>query len=176
MRFTSVWSLFSLIGAMALLCAFVAGAGTPSSEEISPGAPASGESPAAGPFGETSPALIQPADLASILNSPKDPKPLLIQVGFRVLYVQAHIPGSEFIGPAYTPDAVRRLHKRAEPLPRTQFIVLYCGCCPWSECPNVRPAYKELDAMGFKNVKLLYVAHNFGEDWVRNNYPVAKGE
>jgi thiosulfate/3-mercaptopyruvate sulfurtransferase len=166
MRFIFIRSLFSLLSAVILFCTSVLAAGSATPDE----------SPAAGPSAETAPALIQPADLASILSSPKDTKPLLIQVGFRVLYVQAHIPGSEFIGPAYTPDAIRRLHQRAEPLPRTQFIVLYCGCCPWSECPNVRPAYKELDAMGFKNVKLLYIPHNFGENWVRKNYPVAKGE
>ena len=166
MRFTSIRDLFGLLSAIILLCTFVLAAGSATPHEL----------PAAGPSWETAPALIQPADLASILTSPKAPKPLLVQIGFRVLYVQAHIPGSEFIGPAYTPDAIRRLHKRAEPLPRTQFIVLYCGCCPWNECPNVRPAYKELDAMGFKNVKLLYIAHNFGEDWASKNYPVAKGE
>ncbi len=166
MRSSFIRSLLSLISAIILLCTFVAAAGSSTP----------GKSPATGLSGKTAPALIQPADLASILNSPKAPKPLLIQVGFRVLYVQAHIPVSEFIGPAYTPDAIRRLRKRAEPLPRTQFIVLYCGCCPWSECPNVRPAYKELDAMGFKNVKILYIARNFGDDWVAKNYPVAKGE
>jgi hypothetical protein len=30
-------------------------------------------------------------------------------------------------------------------------------------------------SLGFKNVKLLYIAHNFGEDWVGKNYPVDKG-
>ncbi len=125
---------------------------------------------------ENSASLVQPADLVSLLKSTAGPKPLLIQVGFHVLYVQAHIPGSEYIGPASSPDAVRRLHKRVEALPRTQPIVLYCGCCPWDECPNMKPAFKELGSMGFKDVKLLYIAHNFGEDWVGKNYPVAKGE
>ena len=30
--------------------------------------------------------------------------------------------------------------------------------------------------MGFKNVKVLYIAHNFGQDWVEKDYPVTKGE
>jgi thiosulfate/3-mercaptopyruvate sulfurtransferase len=68
------------------------------------------------------------------------------------------------------------LRKRAEPLPRTQFIVLYCGCCPWRQCPNINPAYNELHAMGFRNVKVLYIANNLGADWVGRGYPVAKGE
>ena len=130
----------------------------------------------AGEAGTPGPSLIQPDELVSILKSASGPKPLLIQVGFNVLYVQAHIPGSEFIGPGLNPDAIRRLHKRVEALPRTQPIVLYCGCCPWNECPNIKPAFRELDAMGFKNVKLLFIAHNFGEDWVKKDYPVAKGK
>jgi hypothetical protein len=30
--------------------------------------------------------------------------------------------------------------------------------------------------MGFTNVKVLYIANNFGTDWVSNGYPVAKGD
>jgi thiosulfate/3-mercaptopyruvate sulfurtransferase len=125
---------------------------------------------------EAGPQLIQPEALVNVLKPTEGPKPLIIQVGFRILYVQAHIPGSEYIGPASSPDGIRQLRKRVEHLSRTQSIVLYCGCCPWSQCPNVNPAYKELRGMGFKNVKVLYIAHNFGTDWVDKGYPVAKGD
>jgi hypothetical protein len=40
----------------------------------------------------------------------------------------------------------------------------------------VGPAYQELRAMGFTKVKVLYIANNFGADWVDKGYPVAKGE
>jgi hypothetical protein len=30
--------------------------------------------------------------------------------------------------------------------------------------------------MGFKNVKILYIARNSGEDWVGKGYPIAKGK
>ncbi|NNN07058.1 MAG: rhodanese-like domain-containing protein [Elusimicrobia bacterium] len=121
------------------------------------------------------PQSIQPAELAKFLRSPKNKKPLLIQVGFRVLYEQAHIPGSEYIGPASEDEALGRLRARVKALPRSTFIVLYCGCCPWSKCPNVKPAYAALRALGFKNVKVLRLADNFGADWVDKGYPVAKG-
>ena len=121
------------------------------------------------------PVTIQPAELAAMLQS-GTAKPLIIQVGFHVLYTQAHIPGSEYIGPAARPDAIEQLRKRVDPLPRTQQIILYCGCCPWERCPNVAPAYQELQSMGFTNVKLLYIANNFGADWVDKGYPVAKGD
>jgi 3-mercaptopyruvate sulfurtransferase SseA len=101
---------------------------------------------------------------------------LVLQVGFRKLYEQAHIPGSEYVGAASQQSGKQALHKRVQALPRDQFIVLYCGCCPWSRCPNVAPAYKELQAMGFRKVKLLYIAGNFGTDWVDKGYPVSKSE
>ncbi len=122
------------------------------------------------------PPLIQPEELVNVLKSAKGAKPLILQVGPHVLYVQAHVPGSEYIGAGSTADGIRALRKRVDNLSRTRAIVLYCGCCPWSKCPNIDPAYRELRSMGFKNVKALYMAHNFGTDWVDKGYPVAKGE
>jgi len=120
--------------------------------------------------------LINPDGLVKILQAPKGEKPLLIQVGSHVLYAQAHIPGSEYIGPASDPNGLQRLRARVESLPRNTFIVIYCGCCPWTHCPNMKPADDALHAMGFTNVKSLYIANNFGTDWVDKGYPVAKGE
>jgi len=120
--------------------------------------------------------LINPEELVQIIQSSKGEKPLMIQVGSHVLYQQAHIPGSEYIGPASSESGLQSLRKRVESLPRNKFIVIYCGCCPWSHCPNVKPADDALRAMGFTNVKVLYVANNFGADWVDKGYPVAKGD
>ncbi len=120
--------------------------------------------------------LVNPDDLVQILQSAKSEKPLMIQVGSHVLYSQAHIPGSEYIGPAASEDGLQSLRKRVDSLPRNQFIVLYCGCCPWSHCPNIKPADDALRAMRFTNVKVLYIANNFGADWVEKGYPVAKGD
>jgi rhodanese-related sulfurtransferase len=117
--------------------------------------------------------LISPDKLVEFLKSEK---PLMIHVGSHVLYSQAHIPGSEYIGPASSDSALEALRKRVKPLPRNQSIVLYCGCCPWSHCPNIQPADDALHAMGFTNVKVLYIANNFGTDWVDKGYPVAKGD
>ena len=120
--------------------------------------------------------LINPDELVKMLQAPKGKKPVMIQVGSHVLFSQAHIPGSEYIGPASNENGLQLLRKRVEPLPRNAFIVLYCGCCPWSHCPNVKPADDALHAMGFTNVKVLYIANNFGADWVDKGYPVAKGD
>jgi len=117
---------------------------------------------------------IAPAELVRILQSSQGEKPLMIQVGSHVLFSQAHIPGSEYIGPASSEDGLQRLRKRVANLPRSKFIVIYCGCCPWSHCPNVKPANDALHEMGFSRVKVLYLANNFGADWVDKGYPVAK--
>jgi len=120
--------------------------------------------------------LINPDELVKILQSSKGEKPLMIQVGSHVLYSQAHIPGSEYIGPANSDGGLQQLRQRVQSLPRSKFIIIYCGCCPWSHCPNVKPASDALRALGFTNVKVLYIATNFGADWVDKGYSVAKGD
>jgi thiosulfate/3-mercaptopyruvate sulfurtransferase len=120
--------------------------------------------------------LMNPEDLVKILQSSSGEKPLMIQVGSHVLYAQAHIPGSEYVGPASREQGLEQLRKRVESLPRGKFIVIYCGCCPWNHCPNVKPADDVLRAMGFTHVKVLYISDNFGANWVDKGYPVAKGE
>jgi rhodanese-related sulfurtransferase len=120
--------------------------------------------------------LMNPDELVKVLQLSKGEKPLMIQVGSHVLYSQAHIPGSEYIGPASSEIGLQQLRKRVESLPRNKFIVLYCGCCPWNHCPNVQPAADALHLMGFSNVKVLYIPGNFGMDWVDKGYPVAKGD
>ena len=119
--------------------------------------------------------LIQPADLAASLKNTSTPKPLLLHVGFRTLYTQAHIPGSEYVGPASDDAGLQLLRSRVAKLPKDSAIVIYCGCCPWDHCPNMAAAYDALHALGFTKVKALYIADNFGTAWVDKGFPVAKG-
>jgi thiosulfate/3-mercaptopyruvate sulfurtransferase len=119
--------------------------------------------------------LISPEDLAKMLQSGKE-KPLMLQVGSHMLFLQAHLPGSEYVGPGANEAGLQPLRKRVESLPRNKFIILYCGCCPWNHCPNVKPADDALHTMGFTNVKVLYIADNFGTNWVDKGYPTAKGD
>jgi thiosulfate/3-mercaptopyruvate sulfurtransferase len=118
--------------------------------------------------------LITPEALAKSLQSAH--KPLLLAVGPHSLYAQAHIPGSEYMGAGSSDAGQQKLRERVKSLPKNSAIVIYCGCCPWGHCPNMRPAFQELKALGFTNVKALYIADNFGTDWVDKGYPVAKGE
>ena len=119
-------------------------------------------------------ALIQPADLAAMLQDGKT-APIILQVGFSVLYAEAHIPGAQYAGPTSKVDGIQNLKARVVNLPHDKLIVLYCGCCPWTRCPNIAPAYLQLHAMGFSNLRVLYLANNFGDDWVSKGYPVIRG-
>lgn len=119
--------------------------------------------------------LIQPSELAQTLKSPTDEKPLVLQVGSHILFAEAHIPGAEYAGAAAQEEGLRALKERASKLDRARFVVIYCGCCPWSKCPNIWPAYQQMKSLGFTHLKVLYVADNFGTDWVDKGYPVAKG-
>jgi thiosulfate/3-mercaptopyruvate sulfurtransferase len=119
--------------------------------------------------------LLQPADLAATLQSNSAPRPLVLQVGFRKLFDEAHIVDAEYAGPSGESAGVAVLRKRVAKLPRDSAIVIYCGCCPWGHCPNIGAAFSALRALGFRNVKALYIADNFGTDWIEKGYPVTRG-
>ena len=119
--------------------------------------------------------LMQPEELNKLLAGPGAEKPLVLQVGSHVLFTESHIKGSEYAGPGSQDAGLKALRDRVSALPRKTFIVIYCGCCPWGRCPNIAPAYKALSEMGFKHVKALYLANNFGTDWAGNGYAVETG-
>jgi hypothetical protein len=117
--------------------------------------------------------LVQAVDLAKTLQS-NGTKPLVLQVGSRILFTQAHISGSEYVGAAGQDGGLQALELRVRELDHAQPIVIYCGCCPWPKCPNIHRAYDKLAGMGFTHVQVLYIAENFGTDWVDKGFPVDK--
>ena len=117
--------------------------------------------------------LIQPAALADQIKAGN--APVILQVGFSALYDQAHIPNAIYAGPGNKEEGIDNLKKQAASLDKNKALVIYCGCCPWEKCPNIAAAWKELTAEGFKSLKVLYLASNFGADWADKGYPVTKG-
>jgi thiosulfate/3-mercaptopyruvate sulfurtransferase len=117
-------------------------------------------------------ALIQPQALAADLKS--GAKLQILQVGFAMLYAQAHIPGALYAGPAAKDDGIQNLKTQIQTLAKDKPLVIYCGCCPWVKCPNVASAYRQLVALGFTQVKVLYIENNFGQDWADRGYPVER--
>lgn len=160
-------SIFQTACVLSVLCAL---GGNTYAQQTSPAAQAA-SADASIPVAQ----LLQPAELMQILRASGGEKPLILQVGSHVLYAEAHIPGSEYVGAGGQDSGLQALRDRVKTLKHDQFVVIYCGCCPWTKCPNIRPAYQQLVSLGFTRVKVLYLADNFGTNWVSKGYAVAKG-
>jgi thiosulfate/3-mercaptopyruvate sulfurtransferase len=79
-----------------------------------------------------------------------------------------------FAGPGSKDEGIADLKKAVAGQPRTREIVLYCGCCPFDKCPNIRPAFAALHEMGFTHVKAMVVPANLKTDWTDKGYPTDK--
>ena len=66
------------------------------------------------------------------------------------------------------------LEQAVAKLPKDKELAIYCGCCPFSQCPNVRPAFALLKQMGYTKVKVLSIPTNLSTDWVSKGYPTEK--
>jgi thiosulfate/3-mercaptopyruvate sulfurtransferase len=113
--------------------------------------------------------LLAPADLAAVMNNSNGKKPIIICVGPGAL-----IMGSLDMGAAHEPANLEKLKQQLSLLPRDADIVIYCGCCPFEHCPNIRPAFTLLNEMKFTNAHLLNLEHNIKTDWVAKGYPTKK--
>jgi len=78
------------------------------------------------------------------------------------------------VGPASEQAGLQLLGDRVAKLPGNTPIVVYCGCCPWGDCPNVPAACEAIRALGFTKVKAPCIAHNFGADWIDQGYPATR--
>ncbi len=113
--------------------------------------------------------LILPETLAAIINDSSALKPLIISIGPVDL-----IKGATKVGPAKEKDNLKELKKLLSNEKKNRNIVIYCGCCPFKDCPNIRPAFSLLNTMKFVNHKLLNLSHNLKIDWINHGYPMNK--
>jgi len=111
--------------------------------------------------------LKDPAVLAAAITDSKAPRPVIFNIG----PVQ-QIKGAIAIGPANKTDNLEKLKQQLAKLPKDKEVIIYCGCCPFRRCPNVRPAFELLQKMKFKNAKLLYLPTSLNEDWMSKGYPM----
>ncbi len=118
---------------------------------------------------------MQCAALAQRMAASPAGTPPILHVGFEVLYRGAHIQGAVFAGPGEKPEGLAALKKFAATLPKDKELIIYCGCCPWEMCPNIRPAFRLLQSLGFTHVKVLQIPTNLHSDWVVKGFPVDKG-
>ncbi len=138
-------------------------------------APPAARSPAAVSAPEPSPAdTLTPAALAAELARPAARRPVVLHVGFRPIFEAGHIPGALDMGPASTQEGRDALQAELKTLRPGQEAVLYCGCCPWDHCPNIRPALALAHRLGLQNVKVLAIPETFRTDWIKAGFPVEK--
>ena len=116
----------------------------------------------------TSKQLVEPSQLAQVLQSAKD-LPIIISVG-----PGATIPHSIDIGTVKDQENLDKFKKELNTVPKETKIVIYCGCCPFDHCPNVRPAIAVLRDMKFTAYQLLNLPNNIKADWIDKGYPVSK--
>lgn len=112
--------------------------------------------------------LLSPGDLAATINDPKAQQPVIFCVG-----PGAIIKGSLDMGPAKDTANLAKFRQQLSHLPKDAHIVIYCGCCPFQHCPNIRPAFTLLKEMKFAHPQLLDIQHNIRTDWIDKGYPVA---
>ena len=117
----------------------------------------------------------EPEEIARLLSASNRPQPSIIYVGFPSLYSGAHITGAILAGPASKPSGIDQLRQVVKDMPRNHPIVIYCACCPFDKCPNIRPAYSTLQDLGFSNIKVVVIPTNLHTDWVSKGYPTTKG-
>jgi thiosulfate/3-mercaptopyruvate sulfurtransferase len=120
------------------------------------------------PVNWTKEQLLEPQELAQALQTRKN-VPVIISVGPGAL-----IPGSIVVGPVQEKENLERLTKELKAVDKDAPVVVYCGCCPFEHCPNVRPAIDLLKSQNFTHYKLLNLPHNLKTDWLDKGYPKVK--
>ncbi len=130
------------------------------------------------PGGEGGPSVpwsaneVETSEQVAASLSAKD-APIVIHVGPEVLFKRGHVAGARYGGEAGTDEGLAQLAQVASTLPKDRDVVIYCGCCPRSDCPNIRPAYTKLKSLGL-HVKVLDMQTNFHHDWQDKGFPVEK--
>ncbi|MDB5121952.1 MAG: hypothetical protein JWP94_81 [Mucilaginibacter sp.] len=114
--------------------------------------------------------LIEPNELAAAINSTNSGKVVIFNIG-----AVEDIKGARHIGAVNKTENMESFKKALYGLPKDTKIVIYCGCCPFAKCPNIRPAFSLLTGLGFTNIKLLDLPVNLKTNWRDKGYPVEAG-
>lgn len=112
--------------------------------------------------------LTEPADLAVMIKSGK-------LNGYKIFNIGAveDIKDAKHIGAASKEENLESFRKALAELPKSTKIIIYCGCCPFTKCPNVGPAFETARKLGFVNIKILDLPVNLKTNWLAPGYPMA---
>ncbi|HMN04498.1 MAG TPA: rhodanese-like domain-containing protein [Flavobacteriales bacterium] len=111
--------------------------------------------------------LMPPAELAKAIKDGKAGDIHVFNIGPSGL-----IKGAVDVGEGRNPANIAKLKGELGQLQKDAQVVVYCGCCPFKNCPNIRPAFGLLNEMGFTNHKLLDLSDNLKVDWIDKGYPM----
>lgn len=112
--------------------------------------------------------LMEPANLAGAIKSGTT-EITILNIG-----AVEDLPGAVHIGAVNDPENMVKLRKTLEGLSKNKPLVIYCGCCPFTKCPNIQPAYLELKKSGFSQIRVLNLPTNLHTNWIAKGYPLAK--
>lgn len=110
--------------------------------------------------------LLEPSILASRIAQNQTDSLLILSIG-----PGAVIKGSIDMGPSQNEANLEKLKNYLKNIPKDQEVVIYCGCCPFDKCPNIRPAFQLLKNVGLEHPKLLHLSQNIKVDWLEHGYP-----
>ena len=113
--------------------------------------------------------LIGPAVLASTIGTPNSGGALIFNIG-----AVEDIKGAIRIGPVSKKENAEIFKARLKSLPPGTEIVIYCGCCPFAKCPNIRPAFILLQKLGFTHIRVLDLPSSLKKDWIEKGYPISR--
>ncbi len=111
--------------------------------------------------------LMDTKTLADKINKNKMKQTVVINIG-----PDGFIKNSFNAGPGKSKESIDNMRSFLSKVSKDKEVVLYCGCCPFDICPNIRPAFKALTDLGYKKAKLLNIPKNIKVDWIAKGYPV----
>lgn len=111
--------------------------------------------------------LMPTKELADKINANAKDKPILFNVG-----PMDNIKTAVAVGRATSVTGIEKIKSSLAWENKTRAVVVYCGCCSYASCPNIKPAYDAVIAAGFKNAKVLELPVGIREDWVAKGYPM----
>ena len=106
-------------------------------------------------------------ELAEKIQTNAKDKPLVFNVG-----PMEQIKTAVFVGRGTSVTGLEKLKSSVAMENKNRTVVVYCGCCSYASCPNIKPAYDVLIAAGFKNAKVLELPEGIKPDWVAKGYPM----
>ena len=114
--------------------------------------------------------LMEPADLNLLLAAPNGSMPVIFNIG-----AVEDIKGARHIGAVSNASTLELFTKQVANLSKSTHIIIYCGCCPFTRCPNIQPAFLTLKKLGFNNIKVLNLPVNLKTNWIAKGYSLEKG-